>query len=60
MHFIDGGHGKVALMGMHTLNARTMTVESSFPLTLNFATLYLGKTESLHFQLMKDSIHYEL
>jgi hypothetical protein len=26
----------------------------SFPLTLNFATLYVGKTESLHFQQMKD------
>jgi hypothetical protein len=37
-----------------------MTMESGFPLTLNFATLYLGKIESLHFQLMKDCIYYEL
>jgi hypothetical protein len=37
-----------------------MTVELGFPLTLNFATLYLGKTKSLHFQQMKDYIHYEL
>jgi hypothetical protein len=34
-----------------------MPVESGFPLTLNFATLYLGKTKILHFQHMKD---YEL
>jgi hypothetical protein len=26
-----------------------MTVESRFLLTLNFATLYVDKTESLHF-----------
>jgi hypothetical protein len=37
-----------------------MTVESGFLLTLNFGTLYLGKTKSLHFQEMKDCIHYEL
>ena len=37
-----------------------MTVELGFPLTLNLATLYLGKTESLHIQYMKDSIYYEL
>jgi hypothetical protein len=37
-----------------------MTVESGLPLTLNFATLYLGKIKSLHFQRMKDCIHYEL
>jgi hypothetical protein len=37
-----------------------MPVESDFLLTLNFATLYLGKTKSLHFQQMKDCIHYEL
>jgi hypothetical protein len=33
-----------------------MTVESGFPLTLNFATLYVGKIESLHFQQMKNCI----
>jgi hypothetical protein len=38
----------------------TVTVESGFPLILNFATLYLGKTKSLNFQHMKDCIHYEL
>jgi hypothetical protein len=37
-----------------------MTVESGFQLTLNFATLYLGKTKSFHFQQMKDCIRYEL
>jgi hypothetical protein len=37
-----------------------MPVELGFPLTLNFATLYLGKTKSLYFQQMKDCIHYEL
>jgi hypothetical protein len=37
-----------------------MTVESYFPLTPNFATLYLGKTKTLYFQQMKDSIYYEL
>jgi hypothetical protein len=37
-----------------------MTMESGFPLTLNFVTLYLGKIKSLHFQQMKDCIHYEL
>jgi hypothetical protein len=31
-----------------------MTVELGFPFTLNFATLYVGKTKSLHFQQMKD------
>jgi hypothetical protein len=35
-------------------------MESGFPLTLNFATLYIGKIEILHFQQMKDCIHYEL
>jgi hypothetical protein len=35
-------------------------MESGFPLTLNFATLYLGKIESLHFQHMKDCIHYRV
>jgi hypothetical protein len=35
-------------------------MESGFPLTLNFATLYLGKIESLHLLQMKDCIHYEL
>ena len=39
---------------------QTMTVESSFLLTINFATLYLGKTKSFLFQGMKDYIHYEL
>jgi hypothetical protein len=28
-----------------------MTVELGFPLTLNFATLYLGKTKTLHFSV---------
>jgi hypothetical protein len=37
-----------------------MTVESCFLLTLNFDTLSLGKTKSLHFQQMKNSIQYEL
>jgi hypothetical protein len=37
-----------------------MTVESSLLLTFNFATLYVRKTTSLHFQNMKDCIHYEL
>jgi hypothetical protein len=37
-----------------TLNVGPMTVESGFQLTLNFTTLYLGKTKSLHFQQMKD------
>jgi hypothetical protein len=37
-----------------------MPVESGFPFTLNFATLCLGKTKNLHFQQMKDCIHYEL
>jgi hypothetical protein len=37
-----------------------MTVESGFQLTLNFVTLYLGKTKNLHFQQMKNCIHYEL
>jgi hypothetical protein len=37
-----------------------MTLELGFPLTINFATLYLDKTKSLHFQQMKDCIHYEL
>jgi hypothetical protein len=36
-----------------------MTVELGFPLTLNFATLYLGKIKSLHFQQMKDCIYYD-
>jgi hypothetical protein len=27
-----------------------MTMESGFPLTLNFATLYLGKIGSLHYE----------
>jgi hypothetical protein len=37
-----------------------MIVELGFSLTLTFATLYLGKIESLHFHQMKDCIHYEL
>jgi hypothetical protein len=37
-----------------------MIVESSFLLTVNFAILCLGKTKSLHFQQMKDNIHYKL
>jgi hypothetical protein len=37
-----------------------MIMESGFPLTLNFATLYVGKTKNLHFQQMKDCAHYEL
>jgi hypothetical protein len=37
-----------------------MILESSIPLTLDFATLYLGKTRSLHFKQMKDCIHFEL
>jgi hypothetical protein len=32
-----------------SLNAGPMTMESDFQLTLNFATLYLGKIEILHF-----------
>jgi hypothetical protein len=36
-----------------------MTLELGFPLTINFAILYLGKTKSLHFQQRKDCIHYE-
>jgi hypothetical protein len=35
-------------------------MEWDFPLTLNFATLYVGKIERLHFQQMKDCIYYEL
>jgi hypothetical protein len=34
-----------------------MTVESGFPLTLNFATLYLDKIQSLHFWQMKECIY---
>jgi hypothetical protein len=37
-----------------------MTVKSGFPLTLNLATLYLDKIQSLHFKQMKKYIYYEL
>jgi hypothetical protein len=30
-------------------DAKPITMESGFSLTLNFSTLYLSKTESLHF-----------
>ena len=43
-----------------TLNAGPMTIESSFPLIFNFATLYVDKAQSLHFKQMKECIYYEL
>ena len=51
---------KRQLKMLYSLNAGPMIVELGIPLTLNFATLYLGKTKSLHFQQMKDCIHYDL
>jgi hypothetical protein len=42
------------------LNAKPMTMELGILLTLNFATLYVGKTKSLHFHQIKDCLHNEL
>jgi hypothetical protein len=53
VHFIDGGHGKVALMGMHTLIMNELKFFLLMRvLTQNFNTLdlvkFLEKNKKLH------------
>jgi hypothetical protein len=43
-------------MARALLTEAVLTMEFGFSLTLNFATLYFGKIESLHFQKMEDCI----
>jgi hypothetical protein len=43
-----------------TPKRRTYDRGMRLSIDVQFATLQLGKTESLHFQQMKDCIHYEL